>query len=1054
MFSVYTSSRGPLRLGLPLLVALLTTVVGCPGPKPECVYNSDCEGSNVCRSGTCVAECKSNVDCEEGYICSDQRCVRQDTGDAGLDAGLDAGVQGCVYNSDCTEPHLCLQGVCRAECIQTVDCAEGYVCQEFRCVRNNPRDAGTNEPEPDGGSEVPDGGSEVPDGGSEVPDGGSEVPDGGTTPLPPDPSDPNNATKDTDCDGLSDKVEFETDRGNGKHTDPGLADTDGDGLQDGLELGIDQPVPGTNCTLPKDADTASNTNPVNADTDGDGLWDGVEDANKNGRVDDTETHPLRKDTDCDGLVDGPSTGSVKGEDQNANGIREASETDPRQADTDGDGIVDGVERGVTTHPDAANCTGFLPDMDPGTTTDATQPDTDGDGVSDGVEDDNQNGRVDPGELDPNNGGDATGPVGQVCTADNLRPVTFQSESGPDIKLALPPTFTEVTQIKSGAEVKGLVGYDSTSKTAFLAFRTTPPVGATDPLGDEEALRPAIASKGALRNRTAQAFKTWEGFDAVQAFYDQDGTTTDLKRRTDQLVDALVPGSTGRLSGTAAGVMGDFRLQTLFVHRSSQSLVVLIAVAPLASVTGSNRGTPAAFSVKDLSDGSALAQFGEPTAVRCERFTPPESKVDFIFVVDDSGSMMSSQLSLAATAQSAANALNAASLDWRMALVTTSYHLGPTGLSSNAGKVRHFTRNVNKVKAWLTENSVCNAGTCSVVPTTPMPADCPGDTSQGVNGGCWVGMTGSGNEGLLGAARKVIDDMTPGTDPGGVETGLKVRKDAALVVILLGDADDQTSGYTTTIANCGSGGTKDVAGISCENVANFMRFFGDRSELPPTNKTGKPITVHGIVCPSGQACGCATGICDLSNSTREFNPQPVGGVSKLRHAAVVNASGGVLGSILDTASIEASMEAIIADAIGNSGYKTLEPPIGASIKVAMDNVLNPAVCSASNDIPRSTVNGFDFDGNSRTLSFFGACRPATESTQVAVSYQYWVDSVKAPNGVIPCENDPNYSPIDPDHCEGPRLECGASGTWCVCKPDCGGTCGTGTRCDMTLCACVP
>jgi hypothetical protein len=97
---------------------------------------------------------------------------------------------------------------------------------------------------------------------------------------------------------------------------------------------------------------------------------------------------------------------------------------------------------------------------------------------------------------------------------------------------------------------------------------------------------------------------------------------------------------------------------------------------------------------------------------------------------------------------------------------------------------------------------------------------------------------------------------------------------------------------------------------------------------------------------------------------------------------------------------ASMEAIIDDAIGNAGYKTLEAPIGASIKVAMENVRDPAVCTASGNLPRSTVNGFDFDGSARTLSFFGACRPASETTQVAVSYQYWVDSVKAPEGAVP------------------------------------------------------
>ncbi len=269
-----------------------------------------------------------------------------------------------------------------------------------------------------------------------------------------------------------------------------------------------------------------------------------------------------------------------------------------------------------------NCTNFVADSDPGTTTDPVNQDSDGDGVSDGAEDTNQNGKTDQGELDPN-AGDASGPAGQVCTANNLRPVIFKSEGDPDIKLALPPTFTEVVQITAGgteiSEVKGLVGYDSTTKTAFLIFRRAAPTNATDPLGDEEGIRPAISGTGALRNRTAQVFKTWDGHNAVQAFYDQTGTGVDLKRRTDALVDALVPGSSGRLSAAAAGVTGDFRLQALFVHRSNQSVVVLIAVTELAGVTGANRSSAAVFSAKDLSDGSALAQFGEPTAVQCERF---------------------------------------------------------------------------------------------------------------------------------------------------------------------------------------------------------------------------------------------------------------------------------------------------------------------------------------------------------------------------------------------------------------------------------------------------
>ena len=59
-----------------------------------------------------------------------------------------------------------------------------------------------------------------------------------------------------------------------------------------------------------------------------------------------------------------------------------------------------------TDPDRGS---FVPDSDPTTTTDPLDPDTDGDGTPDGLEDCNRNGRVDPGERDPNDPSDADEP---------------------------------------------------------------------------------------------------------------------------------------------------------------------------------------------------------------------------------------------------------------------------------------------------------------------------------------------------------------------------------------------------------------------------------------------------------------------------------------------------------------------------------------------------------------------------------------------------------------------------------------------------------------------
>lgn len=142
-----------------------------------------------------------------------------------------------------------------------------------------------------------------------------------------------------------------------------LGDSDGDSIGD-----VDE-----QCVL--------GTDPGDADTDDDGIPD-----NEDGVVDDGSGGLMARDTDGDGTPD---------------------YADP---DSDNDGILDGTELGLTepgpdTNVDAGN---FVPDADPTTTTDPYDADTDDGGVSDGDEDTNHNGRVDDGELDPNDPSDDAG----------------------------------------------------------------------------------------------------------------------------------------------------------------------------------------------------------------------------------------------------------------------------------------------------------------------------------------------------------------------------------------------------------------------------------------------------------------------------------------------------------------------------------------------------------------------------------------------------------------------------------------------------------------------
>ena len=128
----------------------------------------------------------------------------------------------------------------------------------------------------------------------------------------------------------------------------------------------------------------------------DGGGDPDEDGLNNSGEYSAGTDPNDADTDDDGISDG-------NEDANHNGAVDAGETDPCNIDTDGDGIQDGTELGYTLDdigPDTDTQI-FQPDLDPSTTTDPLDDDTDDDGLLDGEEDINHNGRVDPGERDPN-----------------------------------------------------------------------------------------------------------------------------------------------------------------------------------------------------------------------------------------------------------------------------------------------------------------------------------------------------------------------------------------------------------------------------------------------------------------------------------------------------------------------------------------------------------------------------------------------------------------------------------------------------------------------------
>lgn len=803
-------------------------------------------------------------------------------------------------------------------------------------------------------------------------------------------TDPND--RDTDKDGIPDGAEDVNHDGkvDATETDPRKADTDGDGCLDGtedknwnhrLDTGETDPLKATDCgpSLGKDTDCDGlsdaeeaklGSSSTNADTDGDGLPDGLEvgvttnpDPACKSFVPDsdpaTRTDPLRVDTDCDGLKDGD-------EDKGHNGKVDSGETDPNKRDTDGDGLTDGVETGVSANPDAAHCPNVVLDADTGKSkSDPTNADSDGDGIADGAEDSNQNGRWDTGELNPLDGGDGSGPAQQACSAANMRQVNVIESGNADLAVAVTSDYTEYVRPTVGGAEKAVMVYSPTQKVVGIAMLLTP-TGA-DASADEAAGLAKLRSLGTVSNQVAQTFTTWDKFPGSHDMLDLSGGQ-DLKTVANSIAQAFLGSPSALLTGNA-GVSGPFKVESEYVRRSGQRTVAVIAIMPASAY---NNSKP--FVLSDVGGGSALAQFGDAHAAQCEVFkTAAVQMIDILWVVDNSGSMAASQNSVANAGQAMIDQLQNSTLDWRIAAVSAGYY--SSSYRTGPDRLRAFTKDVATIKSWFQ-----------------------------TNGSDWLGTNGNYIEGLLGSAREATKALLPAT----AASTTKLRTGATLVVILLGDTDDQTS----------------------DNATTYTSFFNNYDTL------GSKAQVHAIGCPNSTRCS--------DEESTVGNPGKVN--------AVVASMGGVFGDIRsgNTAggSFTSTIQAILnAAAAGVSPYSTQKPPIASTIKVALDqdSLASGSTCNAD-DLPRDRTNGFDFDGLTGRILFFGSCRPQVPNKNGAVSYRYWIDLTSNPNG-------------NPDPCGQctPPFVCDRTVNKCVCPADCGvASPGSAYYCDYDTCkwTCAP
>ena len=580
--------------------------------------------------------------------------------------------------------------------------------------------------------------------------------------------------EDTSCDGLVDEGE----------TDPRSTDSDQDGLTDDLE---DRNQNGR--VDPRETD------PRSPDSDQDGIEDGVEDANQNGRVDVGETDTLNADSDNDSVPDGA-------EDLDQDGVRDDGEMDPLDQDSDADGIPDGLED--------RNRNGRYDPPGPGEEltgeTNPLEQDTDGDGLIDGLDEDlNGNGQVDQSETNPRvvDADNQSGLV-QICSTRNLTPVGFWEAEPLDVKIALPEAVhASRSELTLNNALVGLA-YQDSARQAFGATLVLAPHPAAVGAGagqkafvQAERHRQALIGAGfALQAANPRVFTSNDGFEA--AVLETQGT---YNQGPDHLRNLSVTALAGAVQGLPAGLAGQggtFNVVVTVIYRSDQRAVTLIALAPVSG--DANEEGLRGISLKNLAAGTSVARAGSRVRKVCVDFTIRRaSEVDFMWVIDNSGSMGNEQAAVAAAASAMVQQLNGTNLDWRIGVTTTDQDGALIG--------GNFTTNGNTFRSR------------AVVETR-----------------------GSGNERGLRMARRAVERALPRGNGAS-----KLRTQAPLITVIVSDEED---------ADAKRAGCYNDRACGQAFTQGYVNFFNGQGAFQAPNGFERPGSVFTVINIPAFGCGSA------------------------------------------------------------------------------------------------------------------------------------------------------------------------------------------------------
>lgn len=326
-------------------------------------------------------------------------------------------------------------------------------------------------------------------------------------------------------------------------------------------------------------------------------------------------------------------------------------------------------------------------------------------------------------------------------------------------------------------------------------------------------------------------------------------------------------------------------------------------------------------------GTNVAPQGTTYLTKADTFTAtPDPEVDFVWVVDNSGSMTEEQASVANNSLTFFNKLNGKHLNFRLAVITTgnktdtsdnlpTYNgqdLLGTGWTTSADGDSAFQSNVNK-----------------------------------------AGIKGSGEESGLYYAEKALGGAT-GT---GTKTVVK-RANSKLIFVILSDEGDQYE------CKANSGVSPVDTADPCLASTRTKKFNPNDNIIK--NNNHKVYAIIGLDAATGQP-----GVCEGSG-TKAQNAN--NGWS--RYYDVALATGGSSATICTT-DYSSILDNIATQAAGSaSTYILSKNPQSTSIVVKVNGVT----------VSQDSTNGWQYNAASNSIVFSGTAWP-TAGAAIEVSYQY-------------------------------------------------------------------